>query len=149
MVSCRTKINYIQLMNSPATSKNSALSKIDTVGACLSFACAIHCMAMPFIITALPLLGLGALGHSSVEMVLFTVTIGLASISLCWGTRVHKQWKVLCLLAAALILFWLAGFGAHSPEEGLLVGFGGLCLAAGHLLNRKLCRSCHHCCDRH
>ncbi len=129
--------------------QSSALDKLDTIGACVSFACAIHCVAMPFLLTLLPLLGLGVLAHSVVDSALFTITIGLAAISLCWGMRVHRRWQILSLLVAALILFWMAGFSAHDTDEAILVGIGGVCLAVGHLLNRKLCRSCVHCSHQH
>jgi hypothetical protein len=35
--------------------------------------------------------------------------------------------------------------GAREPLEAALVAGGSLCLAAGNLLNHRLCRSCHHC----
>ena len=121
--------------------------KLDKVGACLSFACAIHCIAMPFLITLLPLLGLGILAHSSFETFMFITTISLASASLCWGTYVHRETRVLLFVAAAVILFYIGGFSAHSTHEAVYVGFGGLCLAVGHYINLKLCKSCRHCCE--
>lgn len=123
------------------------LGKMDTVGACLSLACAAHCIAMPLIITILPLLGLGVFAHSEFETVMFTVTISLAIASLCWGTMIHRNFRVLFFIAAALILFYLGGFSIHDQSEAWLVGFGGVCLALGHLMNRRLCKSCTHCCE--
>lgn len=121
--------------------------KLDTVGACLSLACAIHCIAMPFVITLLPLLGLGILAHSSFETFMFITTISLASASLCWGTFVHRETRILLFVAAAVMLFYMGGFTAHSKHEALFVGFGGLCLAIGHFINIRLCKSCRHCCE--
>lgn len=121
--------------------------KLDTVGACLSFACAIHCVAMPFVITILPLLGLGVLAHSEFDTIMFITTISLASASLCWGTFVHRETRILFLLAAAILLFYVGGFHAHDTREAVFVGFGGFCLALGHFINRRLCKSCRHCCE--
>lgn len=123
------------------------LSKLDTVGACLSFACAIHCIAMPLVITVLPLLGLGILAHSKFETFMFITTISLASASLCWGTMIHKETRILLFVAAAIILFFLGGFSVHGQKEAIFVGTGGLCLAVGHYINRRLCKSCVHCCN--
>lgn len=123
------------------------LSKMDTVGTCLSLACAAHCIAMPFVITVLPLLGLGVLAHSSFETYMFIITISLAAASLCWGTFIHREIRVLLFLAAAIILFCLGGFSLHDSREATFVAFGGVCLALGHLVNRRLCRSCVHCCS--
>ncbi|MBN8548058.1 MAG: MerC domain-containing protein [Deltaproteobacteria bacterium] len=121
--------------------------RLDKIGACLSFACAIHCIAMPFIITVLPLLGLGILAHSSFETFMFIITISLATASLCWGTYIHRETRVLLFLAAAILLFYIGGFTTHSEHEAVLVGFGGVCLAVGHFINLRLCKSCRDCCE--
>ena len=57
----------------------------DTTGACLSVACAVHCLAMPLLVAVLPLIGLGFLANESAELVLILVAIGLAVGSLAWG----------------------------------------------------------------
>lgn len=64
---------------------------VDTTGACLSFACAVHCMAMPLLITILPLIGLGFLANERAELILITGAIGLAIGSLVWGVRHHRS----------------------------------------------------------
>ena len=123
------------------------LSKMDTVGACLSFACAVHCIAMPFVITILALIGLGMLTHHGIDTVMFVVTITLATLSLCWGMYIHRRIRVLFFLVAAITLFYLGGFSIHGKHEALYVAFGGCCLALGHVVNRRLCRSCVDCCE--
>jgi hypothetical protein len=130
-----------------AARSDKIIGKLDAVGACLSFACAVHCMLMPFIITLLPLIGLDILTHGSFDKIMFITTLSLASASLCWGTFIHRERRILFFVVAAMILFYLGGFSVHSKHEALLVGFGGLCLAVGHFLNRRLCKSCAHCCS--
>ena len=120
-------------------------SRLDHVGACVSFACAIHCIALPAIITALPLLGLGFLAGHTFEAIMLVVSVTLASASLCWGTRVHGKRNVLLFILAAAVLFSLGFFVFDGSKHWTLIGFGGLCLAVGHVINRKLCRSCQHC----
>lgn len=120
-------------------------SKLDTLGACLSFACAVHCLAVPFLITLLPLIGLGFMADHAFEAVMLVVAVGLATASLCWGTRVHKKSKVLLFLAAAAILFAVGFFAFGGLHHWLFIAFGGTCLAAGHIVNRRLCRTCSHC----
>jgi hypothetical protein len=46
---------------------------------------------------------------------------------------------------AALPLMIVGRFLAGAPYERLLVVTGAMCLAAGHLLNRHLCRTCTVC----
>lgn len=79
--------------------------RLDTIGGALSLACAIHCVALPFILTSLPLLGLSFLAHSVFELFMIVLALGLATASFCWGVKVHGQWKILLLIAAAAVLF--------------------------------------------
>ncbi|MEK7724337.1 MAG: MerC domain-containing protein, partial [Acidobacteriota bacterium] len=48
---------------------------LDYTGAAVSWACAIHCLAMPFLITALPLFGLGFLTDETTEMIFILVSV--------------------------------------------------------------------------
>ncbi|MBX7143478.1 MAG: MerC domain-containing protein [Oligoflexia bacterium] len=136
-------------MNASANESENVSASLDTVGACLSFACAVHCILMPFVLTILPLLGLSALSHHLFDIVMFSITVSLATLSLCWGVRVHKRREILLLVALGVLLFYLGGFHAESVKDAIFVGLGGLCLVAGHLLNRRLCRSCKTCCGKH
>ncbi len=147
-------------------------SLLDSVGGTLSFACALHCVALPFIITLLPLIGLSFLAHSLFELIMIGIALTLATASFCWGVRIHGQWKLLLFIAAAAALFAsgmslldhsiLSGDGhshtstlllgdisaLHFSSETLhwvLMGIGGLTLALGHFLNDRLCRSCSSC----
>ena len=55
---------------------------VDNAGACLSFACAIHCLAMPLLIVVLPLVGLGFFVGESAEWVIILSAVALAIGSL-------------------------------------------------------------------
>ena len=46
-------------MNQTAVSASSA--RLDLVGACVSLVCAVHCLTVPFLVTVLPLAGVGVL----------------------------------------------------------------------------------------
>lgn len=121
------------------------VDKADRFGACVSLVCAVHCMALPFVITTLPLLGIGFLAHHWFEIAMLVFSVTLACASLCWGSRIHGQRRILLLPALALMLFISGHLIPTGIEESALVTLGALCIAAGHLLNRRLCRSCHHC----
>jgi hypothetical protein len=120
------------------------VGRIDRVGSCLSFACAVHCVLIPFVVTLLPLLGLGFLKHSAFEVVMVVIAVSLATLSLCWGSRIHGKKRTLFFVLGAVILF-IAGHEAPFSYHWTLMGLGGLCLVGGHLLNRRLCRSCQDC----
>ena len=64
---------------------------VDNSGACLSLACAVHCIVMPLLVTILPLIGLGFLAKERAELIFITCAIGLAIGSLAWGVRHHRS----------------------------------------------------------
>lgn len=143
----RGPLNLSPVLGSAEPSGSRLQEGLDVVGATLSFGCAIHCMVLPLVISILPLLGLSILGDHRFEQFMFATTIAIASLSLCWGVRRHGERRILGLLLAAIAFFAIGGFEAHSTREALFVGFGGLCLATAHLVNRRLCNSCATCHD--
>lgn len=124
---------------------SSTLNNVDRIGAAISFACAVHCLALPLCLAALPLLGLSFLASEVFESVMLISAVGFATLSLCWGRRVHGQNRLFLLLALALLSFAAAHAIETDPFHALLMGIGGLVLASAHLLNRKLCRTCTAC----
>ena len=120
-------------------------NSLDVIGACVSFACAVHCVALPLVITLLPLLGLGFLADHTFESIMLVVSVTLATASLCWGSSIHGKRQILLFLLAAVILFSIGFFAVEGTNHWVLIGLGGFCLASGHILNNKLCRACGHC----
>lgn len=133
-----------------APDKGSGSDRLDKIGAAASLACAVHCAALPLVVTLLPLAGLGFLADERVEWALVGASAVLGVTSLCLGYREHRSRRALAVLAAGLAL--LAG-GRIAESRGLLaeplgvalVVAGGLSIAAAHLVNRALCRSCRDC----
>lgn len=120
---------------------------VDTIGACLSFPCAVHCLAMPLLVTVLPLLGLGFLVSESAEWVLIIGAIGIAAASLTWGVRHHRSWRAFLIWVVALAFIVTSHTFAEGSFEVVLHGGGGILLAAAHLANRYLCKTCPVCED--
>ena len=120
-------------------------SLVDNVGACVSFTCAIHCMATPLLITVLPLVGLGFFLSESVELMIVIVAVGLAVGSLTWGYRHHRKWQIFLTLGGAFLCIFIARFQVPEQYESVFMASGGVLLMVGHLLNRHLCRACQYC----
>ncbi len=118
---------------------------LDQVGAGLSFACALHCMLTPLVVVTLPLHGLSFLANEMTEIVLLSLAVILAVGSLCWGFRLHKSSRVFFSLGAAVGLIATGRLFAEDTAEVILVVAGAVLLAASHLLNRLLCRTCLDC----
>ena len=114
------------------------------VGAGLSLACALHCLAAPALLTALPLGGLGLSVTSAAEAALVVASVLSAVLGLCWGVHVHGERRVFAGLVAALGLF-LASLSGGGESEVSLSAAGSAVLAASLLLNHRLCRTCADC----
>ena len=118
---------------------------IDQIGVGLSLTCAVHCLAAPLLLTALPAFGLSFVADDMTEVVLLSTALALAVSSLCWGFRRHKSGRVFLLLAVAVALIAAGRLFAEERSESLLVLAGAVILAASHALNWHLCRSCLDC----
>src|SRR5919201_5492425 len=119
------------------------VSKIDRLGASVSFACAIHCAVVPFAATVLPLLGFGFLADERIERTILITSIALASASVCWGIRIHRQRRILAVFGAALVLIFAGRAFATGAAEIALVVPGAVLFVCGHLVNNHLCRMCY------
>ena len=115
---------------------------VDNTGACLSFACALHCMAMPLLIIVLPLIGLSFLATERAELVLITGAVALAIGSLAWGVRHHRSWRALLILIVALAFIATARTAVEGTFEVVFYSIGAVLLASAHLVNRHLCKTC-------
>ncbi len=118
---------------------------VDTTGACLSVACAIHCLAMPLLVAVLPLIGLGFFATERAEVVLISGAIALAIGSLAWGVRHHRSWRALLVLIVALAFIATARTAVEGTFEVVFYSIGGVLLASAHLVNRHLCKTCPVC----
>jgi hypothetical protein len=103
------------------------------VDTCVSLVCAVHCLTVPFLVTVLPLAGLGVLLGGSLEILCIVASVVLATCSLCWGFRRHRRWRVFIVLGAALTMIAVGRFLASEPYEFVFVFMGAMVLAAGHL----------------
>ena len=118
---------------------------LDQIGVGLSLTCAVHCLAAPLLLTALPAFGLRFVADDMTEAVLLSSALALAVSSLCWGFRRHKSGRVFLLLAVAVALIAAGRLFAEERSESLLVVAGAVILAVSHALNWHLCRSCLDC----
>jgi hypothetical protein len=122
-----------------------ASTHLGHVGNCASFACAIHCIAMPFVISVLPALGMAWLATKKAEIAVLSVAIGFSIMSLCWGYTTHKSFKAFAFIVAGSMWFYMAMDDMRHHLAYSLVGGG--CLVAANIWNRRLCKTCHTCCN--
>ncbi len=117
--------------------------KLDQLGITASLACAIHCAVLPFVLTSLPLLGLGFLAHSWVEIVMIGISLIIGVYSLSTSYTKHKRPFPIAILVMG---FLMIGTGHYLIEnmEAILIPMGGFTIAFAHYVNWKYSRSCAH-----
>ncbi len=95
----------------------------DWLGVVASVGCAIHCAAMPFVISFLPTLGLSFLADESFHKVMVGVCALIAILAFVPGWRVHRKWLPAGIAMAGLTIIAAAAFALEdscaccSPSE--------------------------------
>lgn len=114
--------------------------RLDRAGATASLLCALHCLLAP-VLAATAAAGALLFFHRELETIFVVGSLGLGGFSLGWGYSRHRKAVVAALYLAAAAAFLLAlglpGTAHGGPLELPAMVGGGLCLAAGHLLNRR------------
>ena len=109
---------------------------LNKVGLWLSILCTIHCIAMPFVITALPFLGGSFISERS-EVYLIGISAVLAVFLLVKDYRNHHNILPLTLLAIALCFSFTGLFLAKGTYEIVFNVTGALIMASAYWINWK------------
>jgi hypothetical protein len=129
-------------------------SRLDALGVALSVACAMQCAALPILISVLPFPLLAGvlpfvpavlLPGGGFDRIALAASIVLAAGTFSWGFRWHRQVYIFAVLSVAMSLIGFGSLWVPGRHQIAFVVAGALILAAGHVLNRRLCRLCHLC----
>lgn len=109
----------------------------DRLGVLASFACLIHCLALPLLLPLLPALAL--VPHGGVHIALLLPIVGLSLLAIVPGYRCHGLLRVVVLAGIGVTLCTAAvvaetAFGIESLDVPLTAA-GGLMLVSAHLIN--------------
>jgi hypothetical protein len=123
----------------------------DKTAISLSFICTLHCLAAPFLVALLPTLAAINLEDEAFHLWMVIAVIPTSLLALSMGCKKHRDYRVLLLGITGLSLLIIAAFLGHdllgeSAETALTV-LGASIIAAGHLLNHRLCQ--HRSCECH
>ena len=116
---------------------------LDRIGITASTLCAIHCAALPFLITVLPMWGIGFLANEAVEVTMIAVSLILGIWSLSGAYR--KQHHRIAPLVVLVLGFACIAFGHLSGTELLepiMIPLGGFTIAIAHFINLRMLKSC-------
>jgi hypothetical protein len=100
----------------------------------LSLLCLVHCLAMPFVITLLPLVAEGFLNHT-LEIVLVISSLIIAVLLLTKDYKIHHKLTPLILLLSAAILQYIGLFVVNEKHESLYVICGSILMAISYIIN--------------
>ena len=89
---------------------NVPTSMTDWLGMLASVGCAIHCAAMPLVISFLPMLGLSFLADESFHKVMVGVCLLIAVAAFVPGWRRHRRWLPLAIASVGLTMIATAAF---------------------------------------
>ena len=118
---------------------DSLLPQLDAVGAFASFACAVHCAAMPVLLTTLPLAGLEILASHRLEQVFVVLASIFSFVVIGSGYCRHRLPLVAGTFLAAVGALLVGAFALHGMgtiHAATLAG-GGVLLGCAHALNRR------------
>ncbi|MBR9920220.1 MAG: MerC domain-containing protein [Bacteroidetes bacterium] len=110
---------------------------LDFVGFFASALCAIHCLALPFILTLGMLSGLEWLAHGVVEFVFIIISLVVATWSLGRSKPEHNSWRPIQIALVGFVFLIISRF---VPGEGehILTAIGGIFIASAHWVNWRI-----------
>jgi len=118
---------------------------LDRIGITATSLCALHCILLPVILPALPLLGLGFLADHTWEHVFLVMTAVLGSFALFSGfKKYHKRLYPFYLLFLGVFIYWIKHDFSEALEPYFII-LGASLIVAAHVINIKLCNSCKQC----
>ncbi|SKA19041.1 MerC domain-containing protein [Sediminibacterium ginsengisoli] len=115
----------------------------DKAGIWASLICSIHCVLLPFLLSALPVLGIEILHNHVLE----AVTIAVSFFAGGWAIRrgylhYHRNTRVVLFFACGILLLFIANFTKTQLSEAGLKFAGALLLITAHIHNRRQCKKC-------
>ena len=107
--------------------------------------CAIHCVALPFIIGVFPAIGASIFADEAFHIMMLWLVIPLSLFGLTLGCRKHKNVKILSTGFVGIAVLALTAFFGHdlAGENGerLATLFGASLIAIAHIRNYMSCQS--------
>jgi hypothetical protein len=129
-------------MHEPTPLPNDTLlPRLDAVGAMASFVCAVHCAAMPLILSTVPLAGIELLADHRIEQVFVVLAALFGLVVIGAGYCKHRlRWVALLYLVGVVSLMVGAFGGMHGIMHASLLAAGGVLLGSAHAVNRRAVR---------
>lgn len=115
----------------------------DFLGFMASMLCAVHCAALPLILTFSAFSGLAFLGNHLIEFIFLIISAIIAIWSFIPSYRKHYNKKPLKIAVVGFLFLIGSRFLPHGFMEHFITAIGGFTVAVAHYLNWKSIKKCH------
>ena len=123
---------------------------LDGVAMSLAGVCGVHCLLMPVLLIAFPIVGSSFFSHIAFHQWMLMAVLPTTGLAILLGCRQHKDFLVFLLSIGGFALLCVAAYG-HGHEhphastewlsrESIITSLGGFVMASAHLRNFLLCR---------
>ena len=116
---------------------------LDGFAVTASLLCLIHCLLLPMLLIALPVLATMLVVPEAFHAIAFAVAVPTSIVAMVSGRARHGRYLPILLGGVGLMLL---GIGAFATEGGVaergMTSIGAVTLAIGHLLNWRLGSTC-------
>ena len=123
---------------------NSIQTIADKTAIGLSLACTLHCVALPLLVVSLPAATALNLTDEAFHLWMLIAVIPISLFSLTMGCKKHKNYSVMLLglagLGVLISTVWLGHDILGETGEKAFTVLGACLVAAGHILNHRLCQ---------
>jgi len=116
----------------------------DALGVATSVICAIHCAALPLVLTSLPLFGINIIHNNFFEAGMIALAFAIGSFALYHGYKRHHH-RVLPLLIFSIGFIFLVLKEILISSETLLLIPAVAFILTAHFFNYRFCRKANHC----
>lgn len=118
---------------------------VDKLGMITAALCAVHCVLLPFLLPALPLIASSFFAEEWFEQTMLSLSILIGFWAIIGGFyRYHRKLYPVYLLVLGGLVYLNKGMFGHELEPWIL-SIGAALIVAAHFTNLKLCRSCKAC----
>ena len=129
----------------------SRIAVLDRFSIGFSTLCLLHCLAVPVLVSVVPVFATFALADERFHLALVALVVPTSVIALCLGCRLHKSRRILIYGFAGVFVLVVAAIlgGQHLGEIGetVLTVLGASVVALAHWFNFRACRACD--CEHH
>lgn len=114
---------------------------LDFLGFSASMICALHCIAVPFVLTFGALSGLSWIENHAIETFFIFLSIVLASLSLISAYRKeHRQLNAIYIVSLGFLIIISSRF-MEGHWHLILAALGGFLIATAHFVNWRLLKN--------